>query len=401
MLFSRYKILFLVCLTAGRLSLTWADVLEEELGINSSKQEERLNIISSFLDKLTPSVEVKTSINDNIFRTTEDIEGDFITTISPTIEYGDPTSKKKTNISAMAGVSFKGYSEHDEHNVANPYFDFLFSHGLGRFALVLDYEFLKDQETLTDVSTTAAEGFVDYFEHHPRLELNVDLNRFLWELAYEHQERAYREDEFKATHNYEEDTFSFAGSLKIFPKTYLFLEYDRRWKDYNKGGRVDRDHDEYWLGLKGKISSKIKGLIKFGYEEGHFPEEDKSSSAVNINLNYAVSRRLSYNLEIEQGIGTSVVGADELDSSQSLALRCAYLPPFNKRMLLRAKVSFDFEEYDSGREDKSYGLVLSSEYKLREWLKAIAEYEFKKEDSDITLAQYKNNIVSLRLNLEF
>lgn len=401
MLFRRYKILFLVCLTATRLSLAWADVFEEELGVSSSRQEERASIISSFLDKLTPIVEVSTSINDNIFRTTEDIEGDLITTVSPAIRYGDPVSRKKTNIFAEAGMALKSYSEHDEHNVANPYFDLLLSHGLGRFALFLDYRFLKDQETLTDLSTTAAEGMVDYFQHYPKLELDVDFNRFLWELAYSHQEKAYRKDEFKATHNYKEDVFSFAGSLKIFPKTYLFLEYDRRWKDYSKGGKVDRDHDEYWLGLKGDLTSKIKGVVKFGYEEGHFPEETKSSSAVNINLNYKASRRLTYNLEIEQGIGTSTVSTDELDSSQRLALSCSYLPPFNKKVRLAAEVSFDFNEYDSGREDKAYGLILASEYRLKTWLKIIGEYEFKKEDSDITLAQYKNNIATLRLIMEF
>jgi len=397
---SKIKALFSIFLIYGCCASVYPQS-QEEIISSLIEKEERPGGIRNFLDSFSAYLEFKESVNDNIFRTSEDIEGDLVSELSAGVKFGDPTSGKKTIIFADGGVVFEQYAEHDEHNVENPYFDLLISHGLGQFAAALEYNFIKDQSSFTDLSTTAREGFVDYFQHKSKLNFDVDWNRFLWQLAYSHKEIAYEEGEFRLSHSYKEDLAGFTGSLKLFPKTYVFLEYDRKWKDFNKGGDVDRAHDEYWVGLNGKISSKVKGLIKFGYEEGHFPEEHKSSSAVNIDLEYQTSKRLAYNLEIERGVGSSSVSTDELDHSQRFALGCTYLPPFNKKLKLIAKISLDSDEYESGREDKGYNFTLTSEYSLKQWLKFIAEYQFEKDDSDVTLAEYKNNIVSFKIVSEF
>jgi len=397
----RIKILFLIYLSFSWCLNLYAQTPEEIIN-NLMGEEKQIDRMRDFFDNFTTYLELKESFNDNIFRTSEDIEGDLVSELSAGLKFGDPVSEKKTIIFADGGVLLKQYSEHDEHNVENPYFGLMISHGLGQFAAGLEYTFIKDQSSLTDVSNTAREGFVDYFQHYSRLNFDVNWNRFLWQLAYSHNEEAYEEeDNFKTSHSYKEDLGSFTGSLKVFPKTYFFLEYDRTWKDYNKGGSVDRAHDTYWIGINGKISPKVNGLIKFGYEEGHFPEEHKSSSAVNINLDYKASKRLAYNLEIERGVGSSSVSSDELDHSQRLALGCSYLPPFNKKLKLMARISLDSDEYESGREDKGYDFVLSSEYSFKHWLKLIAEYQFEKDDSDVTLAEYENNIVSFKIISEF
>ncbi|MCF7908139.1 MAG: outer membrane beta-barrel protein [Candidatus Omnitrophica bacterium] len=371
------------------------DVLVQEA------QGGRLSAIRKFLDNLTPYVELKTTINDNIFLTTEDIEGDFVTEISPGVRYGDLSSQKKTNIFVDTGILVKQYAEHDEHNVENPYFSFLVSHGLGMFALTLDYRFIKEQATLTDLSLTTDEGFVDYLEHYPKLSLDVNWNRFRWEMAYLHRDKAYEEGDFRTTHSYKADTVSFTGSLRIASKTYAFLEYDHEWKDFYKGGSVDRDRDEYWIGVRGDIFSKIKGLIKFGYEEGHYPEEHVSSNAVNINLDYLLSRRFILNVNAEQGVGASSISTDELDSYSNFGFGFRYFPPFNRKLKLISNVSFNFDEYESGRQDKQYNILLSSEYTLTKQLKIIGNYEFEKIGSDSTLAEHDNNIVSLKLSMDF
>ena len=395
-------ILFLVfVISASNIFVSFADTTEAETAATDLQKEERLSKIRAFLNNFKPYIEIKESANDNIFRTYQDTKSDFITEVSPGLKYGDMHSERKTNIFVDTGVRVRKYAKYNEYGVENPYFDLLFSHNLGHLGLTLDYKFLKDQETFTDLSTTAQEGFVDYLKHYPKLSLDIDWNRFLWELDYSHLYKVYEEGSFKVSHSYKEDTVGFSGNLKVFPKTYFFLEYDRRWRDYTKGGDVDRAHDEYWVGVKGDIFSKMKGLAKFGYEKGHFPQKDKSSTAINVNLNYQASRRLVYNLEIERKIGSSSVSTDSLDRTQSLALTCRYFPPFNKKLQLAAKISLGFDEYESGREDKDYGFSLTSEYSLNSWLKLTGEYKFVEENSDITLAQYKNNITSLKLSFEF
>ena len=344
---------------------------------------------------------MKESINDNIFLTFEDERDDLISEFSAGLKFGDPLAKRRTNFFAEAGVISKQYAELDEYNVENPYFDLSLRHGLGRLSLNLGYSFIMEQASFTDLSLTASGGFVDYFKHSPRLELNVDLNRFLLELAYSYDLNAYDEGDFRASSSYKEDIVSLTGLVKIFPKTYAFLEYDRRWKGYYKGGPVERYHDEYWLGVRGKISPKIRGLIKFGYEQGHFPQEDKSSSTVNIKLNYKASQRLICNLEVERGVGASLVSADELNLNQYFGLGLTYLPPFNKKLRLNAKVSIDSNEYQSGREDKKHSFVLASQYNLSKWFTIAGEYKFSQKASNSTAAEYENNIMSLKLTTKF
>lgn len=388
-------------LAALNLTAVYPETLPGQEYTDLLAQDERRSRIKKFLDNFTPHVELKESINDNIFLTTEDIEGDLVTEISPGLRYGDPSSQKKTNVFADAGILIKQYAEHDEHNVENPYFSFLVSHGLGQFALTLDYQFIKNQDTFSELSTTPVEGFVDYFEHYPKLSLDIDWNRFRWELAYLHRNKAYEEGGYRTTHSYKADTASFTGSLKIASKTYAFFEYDHEWKDYYKGGRADRERDAYWFGVKGDISSKIKGLIKFGYEEGHYPEEHNASNAVNIKLDYLFSHKLIFNVDVEQGVGSSSVSDDELDSYFSFGFGCRYLPPFNRKLQFNTNVALEFNEYESGRQDKEYNILLGAEYALAKQLKLIGNYEFMKKASDATLGERENNIVSLKLLTEF
>ena len=353
------------------------------------------------MDKFTSYLKVKESLNDNIFLTFEDERDDLISELSAGIKFGDLTNRKKTNLFAEAGVISRHYAELDEYNVENPYFDLSLRHGLGRLSLNLEYSFIMNQASFTDLSLTASGGFVDYFKHSPRLEFNIDLNRFLLELAYSYDVTAYDEGDFRTSSSYKEDTVSLAGLMKVFPKTYAFLEYDRRWKGYYKGGPAERYHDEYWLGVRGKISPKIQGLIKFGYEQGYFPQEDKSSSAVNIKLNYRISRRLICNLEVERGVGVSSVSTDELDLNQYFGLGFVYRPPFNKKLRLKARVSLDSDEYQSGREDKKYSFSLSSQYNLNKWFTIAGEYVFRQKTSDAVSAEYENKIMSLKLTTKF
>ncbi|MDD3297204.1 MAG: outer membrane beta-barrel protein, partial [Candidatus Omnitrophica bacterium] len=110
---------------------------------------------------------------------------------------------------------------------------------------------------------------------------------------------------------------------------------------------------------------------------------------------------VTYNLDVEKGIGDSSMIDEDLNDAQVYRLGWNYVPAFNKRLMFRSSIDYGYYDYDDGRVDKKYGLSFLSEYKLKKWLKLVGGYSFRKRASTIKLERYNNSIVSLKLVSEF
>ncbi|MBU1113315.1 MAG: outer membrane beta-barrel protein [Candidatus Omnitrophica bacterium] len=366
------------------------------------KQQKRLDKVKGFLDNFHLYAETKVSFNDNIYLTESDTAEDIITEITPGIKYENFSKQKRLRILLDGGIRFKNYVQENQHDTGNPYGNFVFSYGLGRMSFDLENDYKKDQSEVSQITTGSQGDLIDYRQNRTKAKVNLDLNRLAWDFWYSHFFRTYDRGRHQLTGNYDEDFIGIAGAWKVFPKTLIFLEYDHRWLDYFKGGKLDRNYDMYWIGVKGDIFTKLKGVAKAGYEQGHYEDEStKSGSTVSLNLNYQASPRITYDLTIERSIGDAEIDNQVSDGTQKYTLLCNYLPPFNKKLRLSAGAAYGFNEYESSREDNAYSLKFLSEYELRSWLKLTGEYEFNKLVSTENAAEYNNNILSLKLISEF
>ncbi len=370
--------------------------------VSELKKQESWSGLAEFLDNFSPRLELKETFNDNIFLTNKDSASDLVTTATVGMQYDEKIWQRKTYLYVDAGTEIKNYSRYDQYNTLNPFGAFFLNYGLGKHRLGAKYSFKRDQRPLSDFRTTNLRDLVNYWVREYSVSFFEDLNRFSLKGEYEHSSESYQEDELEGNNAFEKDTISLIGSLKAFSQTYLFLEYAHDWKEYPKSGKTDRQGNNYWLGLRGKISPKIKGLIKLGYEENEYDDAgDADSNTVQIRLNYAPIRRFNLDLTATREIGESELSSNELDYTQSFALRCNYLPPFNKKLILRSRLLYEFEEYESGREDSEYSLRLTTEYRLKKGLKITGEYTFEKVFTDDDRNEYDNNIFTLKLVAEF
>ncbi|MDD3296140.1 MAG: polysaccharide biosynthesis/export family protein, partial [Candidatus Omnitrophica bacterium] len=314
---------------------------------SQERAQERIARIKAVLDNIHPYAEVGESFNDNIYLTNENTTSDFITVIKPGIKYHKVTSsEKRTDIYLDAGAKAMVYSDVSANNTINPYAKFLLNYGLGKLGLKANANIAKNQETYTDLEATALGGLVDYWNSGYGANLNIDLNRFVWDLRYRHDYRVYENEPFKSASTYTDDVSSLTGAVRIFTKTYFLLEYSNRWRRYPKHGAEDRVHDTYWAGIRGKISPKINGTIKFGYEKTKYDSgERKTGSDIFIKLSYQPSNRVTYNLDVEKGIGASSMIDEDLNDAQVYRLGWNYVPAFNKRLMFRSSIDYGYYDY--------------------------------------------------------
>ncbi len=367
-----------------------------------TRQKKRLEKVKDFLSNFHPYAETKVSFNDNIYLTPSETVEDIITEITPGIKYEVSSEENRLKLLLDGGVRFKNYVQENQHDTENPYGIFAFSYGLGRLSFDLKHDYKKDQDEVSQITTGSIGDLVDYRRNESMAKLNLDLSHSSWDFWYYRLSDSYDRGEQELTNNYNEDTVSLAGAWKVFPKSSVFLEYDHSWRYYTKGGRLNREFDKYWFGIRGDISTKLKGTAKAGYEKGDYEDKStKSGSTVNLNLAYQASPRVEYDLIIERAIGDSDISGEILDLKQTYTFICKYLPAFNKKLRLSAGIEYELDEYESSRQDDTYSLKFISEYELREWLKLSGEYEFDEVVSNVSSAEYKNNILSLGLRYEF
>lgn len=274
-------------------------------------------------------------------------------------------------------------------------------HRRGKYGLDTYYQEIQDNIPIKLLGVNKPK-LTRFLERTYGLTLKAGWKRFPTDLRLNRKETLYKED-YKDS-DITNDTIEVTSYMNIAPKTRLRGSYRYGIDDYpkRKGGTSRSNYNEFKTGIEGKLSTKLKGGVNFGYKLTNYESDtDIKTTTLDTRLDYRLSRRLLFDLSLYRDISTTKYLTETWTKTNRYRVGCTYLPPFNKKISLNTYFSYTAYKYDTASPEELYEISLTSDYALKKWLRITGQYKFAAKGSDTESVEYKNNIVSLKVTSQF
>jgi len=321
----------------------------------------------------------------------------------PSADLSLPTLKfdlglSMTNYSKNSSLDQKPFS-----NFNNGFMpDVAFEYKLGRRKNKLRIKQIihPDIEALSAIRV-GAQGQLRYVSNQTQLDWEQTFNRLGYNLGYSRKATSY-EDSNKSS-DYSDQNFIFGGFIQAFPKTRFFVEGNYGTGEYVESS--DNGNDvEYWkayLGVQGKISKKISGVAKAGYQIRDYNSGDQlKAMAADITLDYNFSPKTKFSLKLSQDSRDGNYSADGFNKNTTAILSANYA--FNRKLNADlGLISYMHDKYESGRRDKTFTSSIGLNYLFGKWMTMTLSLVRIERESNNPLAAFENNKCTLSAKLEF
>ena len=197
------------------------------------------------------------------------------------------------------------------------------------------------------------------------------------------------------------------------PKVSLSTGFAIRHVNPQNGGERGRDLD-YNVGARGNFTAKLNGEISADYRTrtvGNNPKENLWG--LNGAVHYELTPKTTSSLSILNDFSTSAQGQSLNNSSYNLSLSSDLTPQWQ----LGANLAYRRTQYGPtlfsptpnpllipaqiDRNDKYWAANLQATYLFRSWLSATATYSHRLNNSNLTLAEYADNVLSLMVTWRY
>lgn len=217
------------------------------------------------------------------------------------------------------------------------------------------------------------------------------------------------------TQDFDSNEFGLGAHVKVMPLTWAFIRYYYGERDYNSyafGVNESNDADYDWhrvnVGLAWDPEGKLKGELNFGYEwqdhENNFDSsgrryENEDSWIAGTKISYSATSTTTLTLTIFRAFRYS--GSDTAEYFEDTGGSIGIIQALHYRLNLLANVGYSMNEYnlpaDNPKSQDNYIATIGLEYKLMEWLAAIASYTHNRKESNYEVDEYRDNQVLVGL----
>lgn len=363
-------------------------------------------IAAFIVDRLHPYAETRFEYNDNIYLLKNAREHDFINTINPGIKFilGPKAlrDKEKNYLQLDLGGDISNYYINQKNNRSDPYgrLDASFGKGRHRINFSQDYEI---KSLPTSLVSAGIPGTTDYIYNTTEASWETLFHRFGFDVRYFKENDTYIGD-YRLTSSFASQTANFTAFIipEALPKTRFLFEYRYDIIDYLKALNDINDYykDTYWLGVKGKITGKLSGTAKFGYETLRYRTgKEHRTVPVYGDLCYRYSGRVSFNFYALRELGTS----NYTNEGNGEYLTIAFNNTIQISNKFNTLVGFWWSKYKYGGGDERfiYDYPLRLQYVFNNWLTGDLSYKYEFVKSDNDLYKYSDNVFSAGIKAKF
>ncbi len=406
-------------------------------------EEDRIsgNIFGGKTGMLHPSLTLSQKYTSNVFKTSDNEEGDFITAVSPGLWMALPGTKEKmveidTTNTVPGGLSlsrrksetfrryqayllyspeFQKYWDYADEDITNNRVESAFQYNL-RGGLSFDVAdlYLNGYEPMGEGISNKQDKFwsnlfnlMITYDATDKVGLRVDFSLFSLGYKEDVYSVADRNDNFIAWYTF----------YRLTKKTFVFAEIEYADISYDIPGLYDSfDSVEmrYFTGVKWDITAKSRGEIKVGYGTKDFDSSDIESAGdfvMELRVDHTFTPKTAVGLTIvrrtnETTINKTAITDTEKDTYYTLvnSLAIEYIQKFTERITGNAEVLYMAETYEGAityygiikeRDDNKYKISLTGKYEFNEKYFAEAEYSHTRRDSNVSFFDYSDNTVTI------
>lgn len=354
------------------------------------------------------SAEAKVSHDDNIYRTTDEFaQSDSLITLTPEAKLAGIYGKHRFQI------NYNGdYAKHFDLDDAN-YDDHTISvradldHSL-RFKTRFEAAYIDEHQDPGVINLIQ----LDLNEYNLYNETRYGAYAFYGsEDSIGHLEFHYKKADVDYTNNNldfldnSSDEFGAKFIYRISDKTKTYVE--AIYTEYNytpPTGAVKQDNTNiiYRAGVSWDFANKLSGDVNAGYQDREFDAQGfRSTSGLTYDgsVTWSISSFTKIDFEASRQALDSTI--EQLGSFTRTSFATALSHEFTERLSLEASVRYFKDNIDLNilRKDKRLTYSTGLKYSVTQTIDIGASYKYQNRDSNIALAEYESNIVSLSVNV--
>lgn len=352
-------------------------------------------------------VDLNTSRDSNIFRTTSEID-DSILKLAP--EFAYVTKYGKQIFQAQYQGNFTKYQENDSLNYVEHEMSAKVQLELGsKFGSELS---IKYQDNIEQPgSTNALSQQVDELNQRNSKDLSASLfygtkqstGQLVGKYAHKQLEYTNNGQEFR---DYNSDSFTGTFFYRIAPKTRLLLEARAAQLDYQNIQFVDRSSSQisYLAGVEWNATAITSSTFKVGYQDVDYDLENLADLS---GLSYFLDMVWKPNTYSIVKIGASRAARESAEQSLGGYISNEYDISLAHEFTSNTKLSIGYRytdfDYDNSqnRKDKLKNLTAKLSYQSKYWLQLYIEYQKSKRDSVLEFYSYKANLMSIGAKVKY
>lgn len=376
-----------------------------------------------------PYLSLSQKYTSNVFKTSDNEEGDFITAVSPGLWMAVPGTKEKmveidTTNTAPGGLSlsrrkpkifkryqayllyspeFQKYWDYSDEDVTNHSLEGAFQYNL-RGGLSIDVVdlYLNGYEPMGEgISNDQAKYWSNLFnmmlsyDVTKKVGFRVDFS--LFSLAY--NKDAYsvadRSDNFIAWYTF----------YKVTEKMSVFAEIEYMDINYDVYELYDSNEMRYFAGVKWNVTAKSRGEVKVGYGTKNFDTSGVDSAGdfiMELRVDHSFTPKTAMGVTILRRSNETTIANTDYAIVNSFAVD--YLQKFTKRISGNAEVLYMYETYEGAidygesvkeRSDDRLRISLTGKYEFNERYFAEVGYSYTDRNSNVSSFDYSDNTVSI------
>jgi hypothetical protein len=269
---------------------------------------------------------------------------------------------------------------------------------------LFDYKFQKNTATTSSIDTGIG-GFVDSRSENLDVNYELDLNRVGLSLGYSGDFTLY-EGDYKSTNTYRDQYGSIGGFFRFpsMPRTRFFIEYDHGKNTYYKSATTSDDcrYNKYWVGIEDRITPRIFGVAKFGYQDRDYKgSKDRTSTITKVRLEYRYSSLTKFLLNVYTGGIDSPYRSDGYTVQDLVGLEFYHRFSSNRKLSCMTGLEYQVNTYVTPKKENTTRFRLGLDYAFRKWFNLGFKYKYEKKDSNIDHLDYKTGVYTLEAKAVF
>jgi len=189
------------------------------------------------------------------------------------------------------------------------------------------------------------------------------------------------------------------------PKADLFCRFAYGWVSVDGGPSAT--YQEGDIGIRGKLTSKISGAARVGYQHRSFSDNygDMNSVVASVDLEALLTRRTTLTLGVSRGINPSPSVMN--NSYESTRVDCKLTHRFPRQKVgVWIGGGYERDDYERpvagvDRVDDFFDTSVGVTWDATKWMQLSAEYLFWHNDSRLTELGFSRNLASIHARVHF
>lgn len=336
--------------------------------------------------------------DSNIYETAKDLKSSGISSTQLFLDYLSKIPNSSLNLGISANT---GYNAFTEDSAKNNYWNAGLNLALSNEYFKLKNRFVYTSEQANNSLSERSERIGNEFVFNAR---TSNKRMFAAGIIVSDEYNRYIKEEDKALNRNRVN-----GGLQFFynisPKTSIFVEDIISSIVYENNDINNSLENSVSLGIEGNITPKVKGDIKFSYDNRQYEKigiDNASIFGYEVKLFYEPNNVTSITVLGDRKIEETIYGQNRyyISTGGNLLLNRQITQRFDAEILF----SYENMYYPYGaekREDNFYRVSPSLNYQFMDRWFASLWYQFKNRKSNVVGMEYTDNVFGLNIKFTF